>query len=192
MGHSEEISKNVYQSPLALGEIIKVGGFLQSIDRSAHSHVTDGMNIRQGNDTIHDERQEIEQEQVSVSSSIVFPVDDEAQGVEEEQVSVSSSAEPESTKGCIMKRKQSQRRYKKWSDKDTKLVRHYFSEFIMSRSQAGVKGSLPGKKIVEEFLKQHNIFHNSNFSPDMLISLVKTKVFNERKKERSYQSLEML
>ena len=192
MGHSEEISKNVYQSPLALGEIITVGGFLQSIDRSAHSHVTDGFSIRQISESIIEERREVVLQEKSVSSSTVFPADDETHGVEKEQVSVYSSTEPKSTKGCIMKRNQSQRRYKKWSDKDTKLVKHYFSEYIRSSPQSGVKGSLPGKKIVEEFLQQHQIFQDSNLSPDMLISLVKTKVFNERKKERSYQSFEML
>ena len=77
------------------------------------------------------------------------------------------------------------RRYQKWSDKDTKLVRAHFSEFVFSKRDNTMKGSLPSKKRVTEFITQNQLFEKQSLPQDVLISLVKTKVFNERKKEQS-------
>ena len=38
MGHSEAVNKNVYQSPLAVKEVIQVGGFLDRLDRGKNKY----------------------------------------------------------------------------------------------------------------------------------------------------------
>ena len=53
MGHSENINRDVYQSPLAPGEIIHIGGFLQTVDGASNgqtiSPVCVSLNAQQGN-----------------------------------------------------------------------------------------------------------------------------------------------
>lgn len=39
MGHSEAVNKNVYQSPLAVKEVIKVGGFLDRLDKGKNKEL---------------------------------------------------------------------------------------------------------------------------------------------------------
>ena len=41
MGHSEAINKNVYQSPLAVKEVIQVGGFLDRLDRGKNKRTAE-------------------------------------------------------------------------------------------------------------------------------------------------------
>ena len=77
-----------------------------------------------------------------------------------------------------------ERRYTKWNDHDSLIARNYFIDFIMNKEYTGVKGSLPGKKMINAFLEKHSIFQGTSLSHDTCVSLVKTKIFNERKKER--------
>ena len=77
------------------------------------------------------------------------------------------------------------RRYRKWSQGDAAKVAAYFATFIDDTENLTTsKGSLPSKKSVEEFVEKNSIFHDENVSHNELISLIKTKVFNERKKKR--------
>ena len=66
---------------------------------------------------------------------------------------------------------------------DTKKVQILFKEYIRTCG-AGEKGSLPGVKLVKEFLAKNSLFHGFCFTEQQKVSLVKTKVFNERKTYR--------
>ena len=79
------------------------------------------------------------------------------------------------------------RRYCKWSMKNTEIIKEYFSKYIQDTSSNGVQGSLPSQGDIANFLVTHPIFKDSEgskFSSKEHINLVKTKVFNERKKVR--------
>ena len=79
------------------------------------------------------------------------------------------------------------RRYCKWSMKNTELVKEFFSSYVQDTSSTGVQGSLPSHCDIAKFLVTHPIFNDtevSKFSSKEQINLVKTKVFNERKKAR--------
>ena len=65
-------------------------------------------------------------------------------------------------------------------------VTAYFRTFIDDIDNLTIpRESLPSKKNVEDFLLKNIVFHDEDISHNELISLIKTKVFNERKKRES-------
>ena len=183
MGHSESINKNVYQCPIAIREITEVGQFLDKIDNS--------------ND----------QQSLTASSSDNAPNVAKADNVENlnneyEMVVDTHEAEtlPDLCPNDVTSKerrkrslaKQRSRRYMSWSDADAKKVKSYFKEFVEDYTTSGVKGSLPGKNEIKNFLNHCRIFSQQEVDEITLIDLVKTKVFNERnkyRKEREFISL---
>lgn len=77
------------------------------------------------------------------------------------------------------------RRYRRWTQADSDKVISYFDDYVYDlNSDSTSKGALPPKKSIEKFLEHYSVFENENISPREMVSLVKTKVFNERKKNR--------
>ena len=74
------------------------------------------------------------------------------------------------------------RRYVQWKESEYELVKRYFRSYIEDSSAVGVKGSLPGKSDLLSFLKQHPILADCH--EKQRIDILKTKIFNERKKYR--------
>ena len=77
------------------------------------------------------------------------------------------------------------RQYRVWSEKDSECVTNYFQSYIKTKGK-GSQGPLPGIKDVKLFLETNEIFPELNVTPQKMIALVKTKVFNERKKYRQH------
>ena len=67
---------------------------------------------------------------------------------------------------------------------DEKVVSHFITYIDDANSSTTSKDSLPSKKEVETFMQTHHIFDDQNIPYATKISLIKTKVFNERKKKR--------
>ncbi|GFR59620.1 histone-lysine N-methyltransferase SETD8-A [Elysia marginata] len=75
------------------------------------------------------------------------------------------------------------RRYVQWKEHEYELVKRHFRSYIEESSAGGFKGPLPGKSDLLSFLKQNPILGDH---PDTKrIDILKTKIFNERKKYRS-------
>ena len=70
------------------------------------------------------------------------------------------------------------RTYTKWSSEDTKLVNSYFQKYIVDTQ---TNGSLPPKCEILKFLSMHDILQGH----ENIYQLVRTKVFNEKKKFRN-------
>lgn len=74
------------------------------------------------------------------------------------------------------------RGYYRWSRVDTELVTGFFKEYI-NTNHFSQRGSLPGVQCVNRFLAQ-NPSVLPGISEKIKVTLIKTKVFNERKKHR--------
>ena len=168
MGHSESINRDVYQCPLALKEITEVGSFLNALDKGdpniSHRTQNEGEEIIETSHTGMETHVPENPEERRDTSKPMNKVD-----------RIDTDEEP----------RQKIRRYRKWSQCDTAKVTAYFRTFIddidnLTKS----RGSLPSKKNVEDFLLKNIDFHDEDISHNELISLIKTKVFNERKKKR--------
>ena len=167
MGHSQQINRDVYQCPLALREVTEVGKFLQGLDQDSHAPETDEPTTVTSNP---------ETEQLTQASAVSF-----------EQMPVVAVQQALSVTCDETKRVKTGRRYCKWSIKNTELIKEYFRNYIQDSSSNGVQGSLPSQGDIGNFLVTHPIFKDSEgskFSSKEQINLVKTKVFNERKKAR--------
>ncbi|XP_063398655.1 uncharacterized protein LOC134683344 isoform X2 [Mytilus trossulus] len=79
---------------------------------------------------------------------------------------------PEAEKGT-------KRKYKLWTEENTKVVDVYFKRYITDTSSLDNKGSLPGSKDVREFLQKHPILQDIEIKKR--ITAIKTKIFNDRK-----------
>ncbi|CAC5415321.1 unnamed protein product [Mytilus coruscus] len=190
MGHSEEVNKHVYQCPLAIQEITKVGKFFYQFD------------LDSGNITA--EEQPISQEDVSGPSSLIdnkCAKSEEDEGSSEltkstekkgqkkfvkyssseNDSSIESDSENDSSpesdystdysegnssqkRGLKRKSEDDQieeqirskkkgRRYVNWNEEDAKVVRMYFKDYVQDVSKEKSKGSLPGYKAIEVFMK---------------------------------------
>ena len=82
------------------------------------------------------------------------------------------------------------RAYFQWSSEDTLRVTSYFKNHVHKPGD-GSKGPLPGFKEIEAFLDKNEIFPNEPLKKRQKINLVKTKIFNERKKYRSRKQFEV-
>ena len=167
MGHSESINQNVYQCPLAIQEITRVGSFFHDIDnQTTATDINDNNNV-QSIETIPQSSQQL---------------------VEEEFTPKLPQYECKEQKSKL----NNSRRYMAWSDEDAKNVKSYFKDFVENIDSKGAKGSLPSKQEILCFLQHHEIFENKALSEKTLVNLVKTKVFNERnkyRKESLFQSI---
>ncbi|XP_070202677.1 uncharacterized protein [Littorina saxatilis] len=76
------------------------------------------------------------------------------------------------------------RSYYQWEAVDTKKVESYFKSDIQKTGR-GVTGSLPGIKEIQAFLTVHDVFCGIPLEKNQKVSLVRSKIFNERKKFRS-------
>lgn len=175
MGHSEAVNRNVYQCPMAVKEVTRVGQFLASIDN------------REGG-----EQQDSQQENAVAAHQSSKMCHSESR-VEGDWPSAEVTTRPESELESANKQdpqavatvsykdkhreKQNQRKYTKWSDNDSRLVREYFHNYIVDISN---KGRLPRKEEITKFLADHQILEGHNGKE----ALVRTKVFNEKKKFR--------
>jgi hypothetical protein len=75
--------------------------------------------------------------------------------------------------------KGTKRKYKLWTEENTKVVDVYFKRYITDTSSLDNKGSLPGSKDVREFLQKHPILQDIEIKKR--ITAIKTKIFNDRK-----------
>lgn len=70
-----------------------------------------------------------------------------------------------------------------------KYSKQFFKSHILEKGVNISKGSLPSKELITEFLSNYSIFENTLLSEEDKHSLVRVKVFNERKKARSKAQL---
>lgn len=82
------------------------------------------------------------------------------------------------------------RKYYQWNDREWQLVHTHFKSWIENRSQTGTKGPLPGKVAIMEFLKQNSVLES--MSDKEKITVIKTKIFNERTKYRNTISFDFV
>ena len=198
MGHSAAINRDVYQSPLAIREMTRIGGFLKNLDclgkntiakkkkRNTQTHTWDQTITSPSTNT------SLETPKTSLPASsksednILLNLSNESEMLEvssnESQISgVTLQAESAID---ISARHQEKRQYTHCNDKDASNVSSHFDKYIKLKG-TGSKGSLPGAKEVEEFLYKFDIFQRQNITKKRKITLIKSKVFNERKKYRS-------
>jgi len=71
-----------------------------------------------------------------------------------------------------------ERIYTKWTEHDSKLVICHFKHHITDNTN---KGRLPGKREVLDFLEKHSVLEGCADK----VKLIKTKVYNEKKKFRN-------
>ncbi|KAK3793121.1 hypothetical protein RRG08_030204 [Elysia crispata] len=174
MGHSEAINKHVYQCPLSIGEVVNCQEKQIPQSPPLELSMSSPTNRNYGQDHINEFETEDNVQQPTPEELEKLP--DLTSGSSKKNVSEATDA------------KKGTRRYCKWSIKNTNLVKEFFTETIHDCTSKGSKGSLPGKTSILAFLEKHPIFkerETSKFSLKEQISLVKTKIFNERNKARS-------
>lgn len=206
MGHSASINRDVYQCPLAVGEITHVGGFLQKLDmngKKATLQAGQAPSARHAdNSSVRSTGFEPATTQIPDTLCSILPSSESPEQASRseqpssespEQASSSeqpSSERPKQTKPQPPNSTSSQpRRYSRWSNDDSSKITSFFKHYI-NRPGQGSTGSLPPVLLVKQFLHQNKIFDDANLSIKEKISLVKTKVFNERKKLRSKANFE--
>ena len=216
MGHSAAINRDVYQCPLAVTEITKVGGFLASIDGSKsrsrfepdrchdsepasdldlpqRSLSADDTDLPQCSQSDHDS--DLSQHSQSADDSDLPQCSQSAHDPDLPQHSQSAhdSDSPQCSQSAPKtealfvkpsKKDSSRRMYNQWSASDAEKVCSYFSSYIKTFG-SGSTGSLPGIAEIKHFLAENPVFTESAVSDKQKVTLVKTKVFNERKKYRS-------
>ena len=167
MGHSETVNKNVYQCPLAVTEITQVGNFLNSIDDAP-----------QPQRRVSHEEEELDstpqcQGRVSFQE---MEIDGSPQSltVNDQNVELAANERKNSSEN-----KGDQRQYTKWSDRESDIINSYFKEYITNTSN---RGCLPSKKDVLKFLSKYKVLEGY----ENKAKLVRNKIFNEKKKFRSY------
>ena len=169
MGHSESINRNVYQCPMAIKEITTVGKMLSNIDINASTFVT-------VNEAAHGMRNPEENQQSSSPCEALETLVDQNTSVNEESETLDNQTACEKS-GKELTPKKHFRRYTKWSSEDTRIVKGYFQKYI---TDTQTTGSLPSKNEIMKFLSKNDILqgHKNKYM------LVRTKVFNEKKKFR--------
>ena len=143
MGHSEDINKHVYQCPLSVGEIVTVGGFLKNIDEPSTSkaHDTENASAQINNsDAMPDDSNHPPCQPKDNKDTNDHACQDELSDMQNPQSQSSTEVEK-----CNMMKKSNPRRLYRWSEKQTELIKNYFSSFILGEGH-GSKGSLPKKK----------------------------------------------
>ncbi|XP_069121058.1 myosin heavy chain, skeletal muscle-like isoform X4 [Argopecten irradians] len=235
MGHSEpeEINRHVYQCPMAVQEVTKVGKFFENLDQLPSSTTTD-VSISSGEKKSSKSPKQDKVNAVEKNSKKVASVSDVGHPQEKQISSVcrskrkgkrvsyeglvddsdlddsdkdedyhcdedseeddniieehtDSSGDEITFKTQGKKSLNLQLRKKgnrvRWLERDTNTVKEYFKSYIDDASRSDRAGSLPGKAKVYRFIKNHpNIL--GSIDVEKKISLIKTKIFNERNKTR--------
>ena len=170
MGHSEAINKHVYQCPMAIQEITRVGKMLSNIDNHAFTR-----------ENVHEAPHDMTNPEGNQQSSSVcqaletFGHQNGSGNAESEDLDKQTACKKSG--GKVTPKKYS-RTYTKWSSEDTKLVNSYFQKYIVDTQ---TNGSLSPKCEILKFLSMHDILQGH----DNKYQLVRTKVFNEKKKFRN-------
>ncbi|RUS91909.1 hypothetical protein EGW08_000311 [Elysia chlorotica] len=181
MGHSEEINKHVYQCPLSIGEVVKVGGFLKKVDEPSAFNEAPRAEYQYPS-IAPEETGELNGDASQEKETNEQACQEHLSCVQDERIK-SPVVEPRQDIGN--KSSSKPRRYFRWTESNTRLVKDYFGSCIMDKDAHGSKGSLPGKKEVIEFIEKVRIFEHNNMILNDQISIIKTKIFNERQKARS-------
>jgi len=192
MGHSETINKEVYQCPLALLEITEVGGFFDKLDKQdkQENRIFErscSQRLQADNKVVPEIQFENFLDDNSCSNLIahqscnseVLAYDDLDLPICEPEIITDSTRKP--VKSAV---KEHIRQYTRWIKEDSAKVELYFKAYIHDHSSHGAKGSLPSKKQIIDFLKVNTVFPQADLSERNKIKLIKTKIFNERLKER--------
>ena len=171
MGHSQQINRDVYQCPLAVKEVTQVGKFLDTLDQETHetpeTHTDETESTEGSYDGTELPTADVPQEN---ACSNISSKDNLEMAASKKNITTNAT---ESTKT---------RRYVQWKEHEYELVKRHFRSYIEDRSAVGVKGPLPGKSDLLSFLKQNPILGDH---PDTKrVAILKTKIFNERKKYR--------
>ena len=168
MGHTESVNKEIYQCPLAIKEVTQVGRFFESLDENCST--VDCSNPVTRSEAEHNtssgDIQETEYIQEIVNSTGYT-----------DTVKETNDADSERKSGSKV-----ERRYVKWEEKEYLIVQNFFKKFIEDISESGVKGSLPSKAQLVQFLTEHNIL--KELSKEDKINVLRIKIFNERAKFR--------
>ncbi|KAK3801391.1 hypothetical protein RRG08_059093 [Elysia crispata] len=169
MGHSEAINRNVYQCPMAIHGITRVGKMLSHIDRNNPTLINVN-GTASANDTANPEDNQEHPSACEVLETLKDQNNSANQG--SDILDIQPGCEKLAKE---VKSKQHICRYTKWSSEDTETVKSYFHIYIASTQSSG---SLPPKSEIMEFLNRHDILHGHENKH----VLVRTKVFNEKKK----------
>ncbi|GFR80622.1 histone-lysine N-methyltransferase SETD8-A [Elysia marginata] len=187
MGHSQAINEAVYQSPLALNEVVHVGGFLQTVDQGLVMAAprSQQCNRFEGHQRDPTEVQHLDLPGVQQHDLPEVPQHDLPEVQQRDLSGDQQRNLPGDQQRAVFPEKNvaapKVRRYFRWDATATQLVKDYFHQYLTAGFDS--KGSLPGKSQVIEFLREFPILEK--FTESEKIDLVKTKVFNERKKLRS-------
>ncbi|RUS68728.1 hypothetical protein EGW08_023510, partial [Elysia chlorotica] len=183
MGHSEAVNRNVYQCPMAVREVTRVGQFLSTIDKghqsTSYCQEVSGMQQETGLENNVPNQPPHEHPAVTSSMNIDHPSFDgqplssDFPNINDQETAVVTSSGLNSQ----TEKEPRQRRYTKWSEQDSRLIKEYFHNYIVDTS---TKGRLPPKSEIVKFLADHEILNDHNNKA----LLVRTKIFNEKKKFR--------
>ncbi|XP_052059028.1 uncharacterized protein LOC127699762 [Mytilus californianus] len=225
MGHSEEVNKHVYQCPLAIQEITKVGKFFYQFDLDSGNITAEEQPNSQedvaGPSSLNDNKCAKSEEDEGSSELtkstekkgqkkfVIYSSSENDSSIESDSENDSSPesdystdySEGNSSQKRGMKRKSEDgqieeqirskkkgRRYVNWNQEDAKVVRTYFKDYVQDVSKEKSKGSLPGYKAIEVFMKTYPKVMANETDPVIRRDLIKYKVFNERNKTRkNYQ-----
>ncbi|GFR97225.1 histone-lysine N-methyltransferase SETD8-A [Elysia marginata] len=175
MGHSETINKNVYQCPLAVREVTQVGKFLLNNDNNGY--LTNAENGHQG--SLDQVNRSENDKQITVDESDM-PLNERGGKAGEEVVQIDAECTIEVIQSGSQTRnieKKSGRNYSKWKETESNLFKKQFKDYITDTTN---DGRLPGKHEVLKFLEEVSILEGHKNK----VHLVKTKIFNEKKKHR--------
>ena len=151
---------------MVIHEITRVGKMLSHMDSHNHNH----NETASANDTAKPENNQEHPSACEVLETLKDQNNSANQGSDILDI------QPECEKlAKEVKSKQHIRRYTKWSSEDTETVKSYFHIYIVNTQSSG---SLPPKSEIMEFLNRHDILHGHENKH----MLVRTKVFNEKKK----------
>ncbi|XP_069108879.1 uncharacterized protein [Argopecten irradians] len=157
MGHSEQMNKNVYQCPLAVQEVTKVGKFLSNLDAN-------GMNATAGPANADSSPNVVAPDNIAGSDSRDSD-DDETQNKGDSEKDVRSLLHT-------------------WTARDTDTVRTFFSSWIDDNSTRDKNMSLPGNTDINGFLRRHPDILKK-FSPKKKLLLIRAKLRKEKNKSRN-------
>lgn len=180
MGHSESVNRNVYQCPLAVTEITKVGNFLLNSvdDRTQPQRVA----YEEGEiDGTPQPQRSVSYDEMEIDGSQQSQRISNGATVNEQNVQLAGNESKQSSEKKVTKRQ-----YTKWSDCESDIINSYFKKYITDTSN---KGCLPSKKDILKFLSEYKILEGC----ENKATLVRSKIFNEKKKFKvSVHSMNMI
>ena len=186
------IPMEVYQCPLALLEITEVGGFFDKLDRQDKQE--NRIFKRSCSQRLQADKKVLPENEFEnflddkSSSNLIANESCKCEVLAYADLDL-SICEPEIIANSTRKpikfaAKENIRQYTRWIKEDSAKVEHYFKSYIHDHSSLGAKGSLPSTKQITDFLKVNTVFSQADLNERNKIRLIKTKIFNERLKER--------